>query len=170
MKKIIVIIALIIAGTSVANSQSADIERAKSKFIYNFTNFFQWPNSTKSGDFVIGVLGSSNLYQDLKGYTEGKKVITQNINVKEISNAANAKDCHVLFVSESQINQMDKLSDEAITNTLLISDSQKGIKKGAAINFILQGNRLRFEFAASNAMKSGLKFSSRVKDMATKNY
>jgi len=170
MKKMMIAFALLIASATVVKAQSTDVERAKSKFIYNFTKFFQWPNSVRSGDFVIGVIGSNNLYNDLQDYTNGKKVITQDITVKKFSNAADVNNCHVLFVSKYRVGQLDKLSDEATTNTLLISDSEKAINKGAAINFILQGDRLRFEFASSNAMNSGLKFSSRIKDMATKNY
>jgi len=170
MKKMMIVFALLIASVTVVKAQSTDVERAKSKFIYNFTKFFQWPNSERSGDFVIGVMGSNNLYNDLQDYTQGKKVITQDITVKKFSNADDVNNCHLLFVSKYKVGQLDKLSDKATSNTLLISDSDRGIDKGAAINFVLVGNRLRFEFAASNAMNSGLKFSSRIKDMATKNY
>jgi len=170
MKKMVIVFALLIASAAVVQAQSTDVERAKSKFIYNFTKFFQWPNSERSGDFVIGVIGSNNLYTDLQDYTEGKKVITQDITVKKYSSADEVNNCHLLFVSKYRVGQLDKLSDKATNNTLLISDSDRAINKGAAINFILVGNRLRFEFAASNAMKCGLKFSSRIKDMATKNY
>jgi hypothetical protein len=170
MRKIIVLFAILIIGTSAAKAQGSDVAGAKSKFIYNFTNFFQWPNSVRSGDFVIGVVGSDDLFYELKDYTKGKQVITQNIAVKKFSNASNASDSHILYVSKYKVNQLDKLSKEDVKNTLVISDSQKAIDKGAAINFVLAGNRLRFEFAASNVMQSGLKFSSRIKDMATKNY
>ncbi len=170
MKRTMLVFALLVASFTIVKAQSTDVERAKSKFIYNFTKFFQWPNSVRSGDFVIGVIGSNNQYTDLQDYTQGKKVITQDITVKKFSGADEVNNCHLLFVSKYRVGQLDKLSDKATTNTLLISDSDRAIDKGAAINFIMQGNRLRFEFAASNAMNSGLKFSSRIKDMATKNY
>jgi hypothetical protein len=170
MKKILIFFALLMIGTSAVKAQGTSLPTAKSKFIYNFTNFFQWPISVRSGDFVIGVIGSDNLYDALSDYTKGKKVITQNIAVKKFSNASNASDAHILFVSKFKVKQLDNLSKGDIKNTLLISDSQKGIEKGAAINFIQVGNRLRFEFASSNVSKSGLKFSSRIKDMAARNY
>ena len=115
-------------------------------------------------------MGSPDVYSSLKSYTEGKKVIVQNIKVKKISNLNDVSDCHVLFVSKFKINKLDDLKQELSSNTLFISDSEKGIESGAAINFVLNGNRLRYEFAASNAMSNGLKFSSRVRDMASKNY
>jgi len=170
MRKIILLFAILIIGSTSIKAQSSEVAKAKSKFIYNFTNFFQWPKSVRSGDFVIGVIGSDNLYQVLKDYTKGKQVITQKIKVKKFSNSSEADNCHILFVSKYRVNQLDKLSKQDKQNTLLISDSEKGIDKGAAINFILVGNRLRFEFASSNVMQSGLKFSSRIKDMATRNY
>lgn len=169
MKRLILLCSLLILGITSLNAQ-VEIDQAKAKFIYNFTKFFEWPASERSGDFVIGVVGSNSIYQELDNYTEGKKVIVQNINVKKLSSVDEAGDCHILFVSKYRISQLDKVSESNTKNTLLISDSEKGIDKGAALNFILEGNRLKYEFAASNAMSKGLKFSSRIRDMASKNY
>ena len=168
MKKLVLAFALLIVGTSIIKAQN--IESAKAKFIYNFTNFFEWPQSERTGDFVIGVMGSSDVYSELKSYTQGKKVIVQNIKVKKFNSLNDVSDCHMLFVSKFQINKLDDLKQKLTSKTLFISDSEKGIQKGAAINFILKGNRLSYEFAASNAMSNGLKFSSRVRDMASKNH
>jgi len=169
MRKFILSLALLIAGTTIANAQ-VDIERAKAKFIYNFTNFFEWPASERSGDFVIGVIGSGELYRHLDNYTQGKKVIVQDISVKKFSDVNEATDCHVLFISKHKSGELENLTKGIKNNTLLISDSRDGIDQGAALNFVLMGNRLKYEFAASNAMESGLKFSSRIRDMAAKNH
>jgi len=170
MKKIVIYCVLFFLSLTAVKAEMTDVERAKSKFIYNFTHFIEWPNSTKSGNFTIGVIGSDNLYSDLKDYSQGKKVIAQKIEVKKIKKASEAKDCQILFISKYKINEIQKLTKEDKKNTLIISDASQGIQKGTAINFVLMGNRLRFEFAASNLMQSGLKFSSRLKDMATKTY
>ena len=47
------------------NYAQVEMSRAQANFIYNFTKFFDWPQTEKSGDFVIGVLGSKSLFTNL---------------------------------------------------------------------------------------------------------
>ena len=169
MKRLLLLTTILLLGISSLKAQTA-IDEAKAKFIYNFTKFFDWPQSERSGDFVIGVLGSNNIYHELNSFTEGKKVILQDIEVKKFKNAEEVTSCHVLFVSKYRTDDITSVKGKLGKNTLLISDSSDGIKRGAALNFLLIGNRLKYEFAASNAMNQGLKFSSRIRDMAAKNY
>lgn len=169
MKKLLLVFTFLMIGSFAVNAQ-VSINKAKARFIYNFTKFFEWPQSERNGDFVMGVLGSNSIYQELDDYTEGKKVIVQDIKVKKFSKAESVNDCHVLFVSEGYARKLEELSKRLSASTLLVSDSNKGIKYGAALNFVLKGNRLKYEFAAANAKEKGLKFSSRIKDMAAKNY
>ena len=169
MKKLLLVVMAVFLAASGMQAQSS-IEEAKAKFLYNFTKFFEWSQSGQGGDFVIGVLGSYDIYQELEDFTEGKKVITRDIKVERFRAAENVSDCHLLFVSRVHSKKLPDLSEKLKSNTLLVSDSKKGIERGAALNFVLKGNRLKYEFAASHAKDKGLKFSSRIKDMAAKNY
>ena len=169
MKKLLLLFIVLFVTGSGIQAQSG-IAEAKAKFIYNFTKFFEWSQSGQSGDFVIGVLGSNDIYQELEDFTEGKKVITRDIKVEQFGAAENVSDCHILFVSSVHSKQLTGLNERLSSNTLLVSDSETGIERGAALNFILEGDRLKYEFAASHAKDKGLKFSSRIKDMASKNY
>jgi len=169
MKRTILMTALILVAVTSLKAQD-QVDEAKAKFIYNFTKFFDWPQSERTGDFIIGVVGSNNVYRELDGFTEGKKVILQNIEVKKFRNAEDVTECHVLYVSKYRSGDLPEIKKKMTNNTLLISDSRNGIEQGAALNFLLVGNRLKYEFAASNAMSQGLKFSSRIRDMAAKNY
>jgi len=169
MKKSGLIVLLVIFAASQLKAQ-VQIEDAKAKFIYNFTKFFEWPASQRTGDFVIGVLGSGNMYNSLKSYTQGKKVITQNITVKKFRNVDEVTECDVLFVSYLKVSDIPGIHEKAGRFTLIISDSDQGIQKGAAINFFLEGNRLRYEFKGTNALKYGLKYHSKIADMAAKSY
>ena len=169
MKRAILLFVIMVVGFSGVRAQS-QIDEAKAKFIYNFTKFFDWPERDKSGDFVIGVLSNASLYHEVDQFTEGKKVILQDITVKKFRKAEEVTDCHILYVSERRTDDIPQVKEKIGENTLLISDDNEGIVKGAALNFLLLDNRLKYEFAASNAMSQGLKFSSRIRDMAAKNY
>ena len=169
MKKFLLLFALVFVTASGIQAQ-AGIAEAKAKFIYNFTKFFEWSQSNQSDDFVIGVLGSNDVYQELEDFTKGKKVILKEIKVKRFTSADKVSNCHILFVSRVHSKKLPDLDSRIGSNTLLISNSDNGIERGAALNFVIEDNRLKYEFAASNAMDKGLKFSSRIKDMAAKNY
>ncbi|MGM0531821.1 MAG: YfiR family protein [Bacteroidota bacterium] len=169
MKKLLLIfIVLFVAGSGI-RAQS-EITEAKVKFLYNFTKFFEWSKSEQSGDFIIGVLGSEDIYQELEDFTKDKKVIVKDIQVKRFQAASDVTDCHILFVSGVHSRKLPDLNERLGSNTLLVSDSENGIEQGAALNFILKDDRLKYEFAASHAKNKGLKFSSQIKDMAAKNY
>lgn len=82
MKRILMILGVVLLfGTSSLKAQ-VDLLEAKAKFIYNFTKFFEWPQTERVGDFVIGVLGSGNMYSEMEKFAQGKMVASQNIVVK----------------------------------------------------------------------------------------
>ncbi len=169
MKKLLLLFMAVFLAASGIQAQTS-IPQAKAKFLYNFTKFFEWSQSSQNGDFVIGVLGSNDIYQELEDFTKGKKVILKEIKVKRFTKPENVADCHILFLSRVHSKNLPDLEARMGSNTLLISDSEKGIERGAALNFVLEDDRLKYEFAASHAKDKGLKFSSRIKDMASKNY
>ena len=169
MKKLGLIAIVMLFAVSQLKAQ-VEIEDAKAKFIYNFTKFFEWPSHQRTGDFVIGVLGSGKMYNALSSFAEGKRVINQTITVKRFRNREEVTNCDMLFVSYLQVNDLQNIHEKAGRHVLLVSDSETGIQKGAAINFFLEGNRLRYEFKGTNALKYGLKYHSKIAEMAAKAY
>ena len=169
MKRLIITFILFSLIAKVNYGQSG-ITQAQANFIYNFTKFFDWPQTEKSGDFVIGVLGSRSLFTDLGKITKGKKNVTQNIVVKSFSNIDNVEKCHVIFVDAIKASDIHNIHNKTGVHCLIISDSYTAIGKGAIIQFVVEAERLKYEFSQSNALKHGLKFHSKVKEMASKNY
>lgn len=146
------------------------IEKAQANFIYNFTKFFDWPQTEKTGDFVIGVLGSKRLAAELENVTRGKKNVTQNIVVKSFNDADEVTKCHVIFVDALKSNSISTIHNKTGIHCLIISDSVSAIENGSVIKFVLQGERLIYEFSKSNALKHGLKYHSKVSEMASVNH
>lgn len=149
------------------NFAQTEIPKAQANFIYNFTKFFDWPQSEKSGDFVIGVIGSRMVYSDLEKVTTGKRNITQNIVVKYFKSNEEVTKCHVLFVSALKSKSIEITKNKYGDNCLIISDSRSSIQKGASIQFIIDDDRLRYKFSEENAKKNNLKFHSKVSAMSS---
>jgi hypothetical protein len=148
-----------------------DIAKAQAMFIYNFSRLIQWPLEYRSGDFVIGVLGQSDLSNQLETYTKNKKVGFQEIVINKYRNTEDIEKCHVLFVSFGKTNKMPE-AIEAVSDysTLVITEKRGAIEEGSAINFLIVQNKLKFEFKPENATNKDLKVSSKLKEMAMKIY
>lgn len=167
MKRFFFTILIFTMFANIGHSQT-EITKAQANFIYNFTKFFDWPQSEKTGDFIIGVLGSKELATDLETVTTGKKNVTQNIVVKSFFNYNQVTNCHVIYIDALSSNKIETIHEKAGVHCLIISNSSTAIEKGAIIQFVLDANRLKYKFSKDNALKHGLKFHSKVAEMATK--
>lgn len=169
MKRLIGIIGLFIILTSM-NSQTG-IPRAQAMFIYNFSRLIQWPESYRSGQFVIGVYGNAITFDELKNYTENKAVGSQKITVKKFMTPAEIGQCHILFIPFGKTKQLPEIT-AALGNksTLIIGEKNGAIDKGATINFVIVGDKLKFEVKPEYATSKNIKLSSKLSEMAHKSY
>ena len=152
-------------------SSQTGIPRAQAMFIYNFSRLIEWPASYKSGPFIIGVLGNSNTLSELTSYTANKTVGSQKINVRKFDAPGEIGVCHILFVPFGKTKMMgDIISTLGNKSTLIICEKSGSIDKGAAINFVTIGDRLKFEVKAANATSKNIKMSSKLNEMAYKSY
>jgi hypothetical protein len=143
------------------------IPMAQTFFIQDFLKLVEWPDDCKQGSFVIGVLGSTDLYQELRTQLEGKKSGDQIVNIRRYESPDAINECHVLFVPFSETRYMaavrNRLSDR---NTLIITEKNGALNEGAAINFVIFQQKMKFEVSAANAGKYGLQLSPQLKEMA----
>jgi hypothetical protein len=147
------------------------IAEAQAIFIYNFTRLIEWPPDAKTGDFVIGVYGSTELFNQLKTYTNGKVVGSQPIKVLKFNYMTDITKCHILFVTFSKTKDMPTVMGVISSNrTLVITEKKGGINEGSAINFVIVEDKLKFEVKVSNAAKNGLKVHSNLENMAVAKY
>ncbi len=164
-KTLVTIIALLFS--SVAYMQTT-IPKAQTLFIYNFSRLIEWPANYRSGPFVIGVIGAVEVTMELELYTKGKKVGTQDINIVRFKTTKEITNCHILFVPFDKTKQMPEilgmLNDKS---TLIITEKSGALEEGSAINFVIIEDKLKFELKPENAVKLGIKFSSKLQEMST---
>jgi hypothetical protein len=165
MKRIIFLLLLTSLFVGKTNAQST-VAAGQSIFIYNFTRLIEWPN--KDGEFVIGVLGSNDVAFELGKYTAGKNVGLQKIVVKKFKEVTEITSCNILFIASAKTSKMPEiLSKTGSSHTLLVTEKRGGLDAGAAINFILNEDKLKFEIKTSNATKYGLRVNSKLETMAS---
>jgi hypothetical protein len=152
-------------------SSQTGIPTAQAMFIYNFSRLIEWPPNYKSGSFIIGVIGSSQTLSELESYCSNKMVGSQSIMVKKFNTPAEIGTCHMLFVPFGKSKLLPEIKT-ALGNksTLIICEKNGAIDDGAALNFVIVGNKLKFEIKPSNASSRNIKMSSNLNDMAYKVY
>lgn len=139
----------------------------KAMFVYNFTKYFEWPQSYKEGNFVIGVLGNSSLLSELNNMATNKKVGNQSFEIKTFANAGAISNCHMLIVAPDVATPLSEIISKIKKNsTLLITEKQGFAKQGAAINFVVQNNKPAFELNKANIEKQELKVSKDLLSLA----
>jgi hypothetical protein len=158
---------IFIVFSSVCSFGQTGIPKAQSMFIYNFSRLIEWPAADKQGDFIIGVLGSSDIFGELEAFCAGKKVGTQGIVVKKFKDLTELSKCHILFISYGKTSGLaDILAKIGGDATLLVGEKKGCVENGAAICFSLQEDKLKFELKSANASKYGLKVNSKLEEMA----
>lgn len=157
---------IFLATTNIITLQAQE-EKYISLFIYNFTKHFDWPDIMKTGDFVVQVIGHKSVFFELKEFTTTKKVGNQNFSIRSVSDISQVGRCHIIFIGHWHSRYLPEIT-EKIGNypTLIVTEKDGLLDHGAAINFIISGGSIQFEFKKSNATKYGLKYTPQIANMA----
>jgi hypothetical protein len=131
--------------------------------IYRFTKYVNWPDDKKTGDFVIGVIGNTPLYNELKIFISNKTATGQPFVIKKYSTTASSYDCHILFVSDDESRNVKRIAaNTAGTPTLLVTESEGLSRKGSCINFVIVDDHLKLEINKSNIERRSLDIASEL--------
>jgi hypothetical protein len=165
MKKVVLFF-LVFIGFNSLSSLGQDY-KYHSVFIYNFTKYIQWPSSYQTGDFVVGVLGNSEVVPHLEKMASAKTVGSQKMVVKVFKDAASIGKCHILFIPSDKSNIFeDAFTKIASEPTLLVTERPGLGKKGSSINFIIVEGKYKFELNQESIASSQLKVSSELSKLA----
>ena len=138
----------------------------QANIIYRFTKYIDWPANKKSGDFIIGIVGDSPLYDDLKTISASKTVGTQKITVVRIPSSASSYNCHILFISEEERGSLKKITLLTAGAPILILTESNGLaRKGSCINFIMVDDRLKLEINKGNIEQRNLGIASELLEL-----
>src|SRR6202165_3400686 len=143
----------------------------KAAFLYNFHKFVACPARTFSNadaPIVIGVFGDSPCAQELEHLIKDRKVNGRTIVMRRIASAEEAKVTQLLFVGFAQETQFAglKAAIESLP-VLTVGESPGFATLAGAIDFVPQGDKIRFEINIGVAERAGLKISAQLQKLAT---
>ena len=172
MKKLLLILisSVVLSSWMVVLPDQGEEFAAKIKvaYLYNFTKLIEWPNDSKQGNFIVGILGSNlTLVGELNKMAASKMVSTQKIEIKNISSAAEAAQCHIVYILPDNSSQLGELVNKVKSSSILIVTENQGlVKQGSGINFVVIDNKLKYELNKQNIENHKLKVGSQLETMA----
>jgi hypothetical protein len=164
-------ICVLVNGSIAHGQQSKPSEyEVKAAYLYNFGRFVEWPDKAASsgGDsFSICVLGEDPFGRIL-GALAGQTIGGKQVVAKRISKPLDASNCRIVFISLSEEKQLnDTLMTLGKAGVLTVSDMPQFSQRGGMIQFVLEGNKVRFEINLTAAENAGLMLSSELLKVAT---
>ncbi|MCX7728160.1 MAG: YfiR family protein [Bacteroidia bacterium] len=147
--------------------------KIKAVYIYNLTRYFEWPSSSKSGNFIIQIVGNANaLIKELNENVVSKKTIGgQKIELINSDKIDKNKIPQVLFITPEHSASIKAYASQLKNKgTLLITEQEGAAKTYAVVNFVVIENKQKFEYNKQNAAKYGLKASEDIKNLASAVY
>lgn len=147
-----------------ANVALAQVDyRVYANIIYRFTKYINWPDYKKSGDFIIGVVGETPLYEELQSLTQNKRVGSQAIVVRRISSNDKSFNAHIIFIADEEAGSLKRIAQATAGKAILLVSEHHGfISRGACINFITIGDNLKLEFGKTNIERRDLNIASEL--------
>jgi len=142
----------------------------KAGFIYNFANLVQWPSNAftqPDSPIVIGILGEDPFGTVLDRVLAGKKVNGRIFLVKRLKSVPDLKECHIVFVSSSEIAHLAEAIHLVKGMPILTIGEIPGFaRRGGIINLFLEDNKVHFEVNVEAAKEADLNISSRLLALA----
>lgn len=79
--------------------------REKAAFLYDFSQFVQWPTpafSSPAAPLVVGVFGDNPFGDELVREVRGQNINGHPLVVHQMSSPADLQNCHILFLNPSE--------------------------------------------------------------------
>src|SRR6266550_3555330 len=117
-------------------------------FLYNFVKFVEWPSTPgePSAPIELCILGQDPFDGELQRVVNGKSVNGRPLAVRRISDKSAAPSCRILFVSASEAGHVAEIINAVKDSSVLtVSEISRFADRGGMINFLMDGQRVRFQ-------------------------
>jgi hypothetical protein len=144
--------------------------QVKAAYLYNFGRFVKWPAGVAAGkgdSFPVCVLGRDPFGPILDSTLAGEALEGKPVAIRRIAREQDATDCRILFVSSAEEHHLKEILaaiDQA--GVLTVSDIPGFSRRGGMIQFVMEGDRVRFEINLATAESARLVLSSELLKVA----
>lgn len=169
LKKNVVAAALILcllwSGNGVHGQTASKEYKVKAVFLFNFTQFVEWPGtafSSAGAPFVVGVAGEDPFGPFLEETVQNERVGSHPVVVQRYHEAKDVRGCHILFLNYKDPEKLKEALLQAGRNTLTVSDADGFMRMGGMIRFVTENNKIRLQVCPDAAKSAELQISSKL--------
>jgi len=151
-----------------AGAQETHSEEAvKAAYLYRFGTYVEWPKESATGHpFVIAVVGAPEVARELRHMLPGRLINNQTVQVREARRAQEVVGAQILYVGANNADFLRALSPGGNPPVLIVTDEERGLDLGGALNFVTVDKRVRFEVSLTAAERAQLKISADLLSVA----
>jgi hypothetical protein len=164
----LLLLPLLLCSTGMQREAEKDTTAVvQASYIYNIAKLVEWKDpAMRSGNFIVGVIGGSNLYQELIKKYATKTIGKQQMEVRKLLDLKDEK-CHILFVGKDNLTLLPSIYKRLTSEpTLIITEYPDALEDGSVVNFVVVDNTLKFELGMGHARKHRLEVGATLKQLA----
>jgi YfiR/HmsC-like len=138
----------------------------KAAYLLNFGKFMRNGNATFSSShesFDVCVIGEDRIEAALNGLVGGQSIDNRPIRILQVQDGAEARNCKIAFVSDSEGARVVKdLEELQGADVLTVGSSSTFLARGGMIQFLLLSNHVRFAVNLEAVKKTHITLSSEL--------
>ncbi|HPH44105.1 MAG TPA: YfiR family protein [Candidatus Aminicenantes bacterium] len=155
------------AGKTLVTDTSASEAAVKAVFLYHFIRYLQWPGEFDREPCPIVVLGDSAIWEPLQEISEKKTNGSVLLLVRRCEELKDAGRPRILFLSDSSAFLLpEALEKFRGTSVIVVGETEGLARRGAAINFVLRDEHVKFEINLDALKQAGIQAGSQLLRLA----
>lgn len=156
--------------TSYAQTNATPEYQLKAVFLFNFTQFVEWPATsfaTGQSPFIIGIIGEDPFSTYLNDIISGEKVNGHPIVIQHYSHYEDTKNCHILFIADNGTNTIGQITTSLKKNSVLtVGDAPTFLMQGGMVRLITKNNKIQIQINLDATREANLVISSKLLRLA----
>lgn len=167
-----IMITRLVAGSADVSAQTvpAPDYQVKAVFLFNFTQFVEWPQHAFAevrSPVVVGVLGNDPFSTYLDKIVKGEQMNGHPLVIKRYRRVEEIESCHILFISQSEQYRLRRVLNKLQGRPILTVGDMAGFAEaGGMIQFYTNENKIRFQINLESVRSSALNISSKLLRLA----
>ena len=161
----LLLLLMLFAQVTDAQSTATKEYRVKAVFLFNFSQFVEWPATAFTGPsapFVIGILGDDPFGTYLDETVANEKVNGHPLVVQRYRDVRDVKNCQILFISFADAEKTRENLLAVNNHILTVSDRDNFVRMGGMIRLFTENNKIRLQINPDAARSAELSISSKL--------
>lgn len=152
------------AATVLAQARPSEYD-VKAAYLLNFGKFMHVAGASPAhrASFDICILGRDPIGHAMDAIVKNESIDNKPVHVERIADASRGRGCDIVFVSPYEGESVrEDLAVLTGADVLTVGDTPDFLERGGMIQFVLQGNHVRFEVNLDAVNRTHLVLSSEL--------